>query len=90
MVSHDIFTIRQLCDRVLWLHEGEVRRQGPTAEVLDEYHDFLIGLAGKGARQVLALHGDKLYREPRGEDSPLEIDLIRQNTWTTSSKWPKN
>lgn len=36
-VSHRLAEVQWLCDRVLWLQSGEIRREGPTAEVLREY-----------------------------------------------------
>ena len=41
IVSHSIETLRQLCDKVLWLHDGEIIRLGDTDEVLDEYTEFM-------------------------------------------------
>lgn len=35
--SHDMGSIRQLCDRVLWMDAGELRLIGPPKEVCDEY-----------------------------------------------------
>jgi ABC-type polysaccharide/polyol phosphate transport system ATPase subunit len=37
VVSHDLFTIRRICSRVLWLEHGEVRMTGETNAVLDAY-----------------------------------------------------
>src|SRR5277367_5973964 len=36
-VSHQMNQIRRLCERVLWIDGGEIRRQGPTAEVSAVY-----------------------------------------------------
>jgi ABC-type polysaccharide/polyol phosphate transport system ATPase subunit len=36
-VSHDLGAIRQLCPRTVWLDEGRVKADGPSAEVIDEY-----------------------------------------------------
>ncbi len=37
IVSHDLFTLETLCDRVLWIEDGYVRMIGAAAEVLDAY-----------------------------------------------------
>ncbi|MBR3969000.1 MAG: ABC transporter ATP-binding protein [Clostridia bacterium] len=37
IVSHSLSTLRKLCTKMLWLHEGEVRMMGDTQEVLDAY-----------------------------------------------------
>lgn len=41
IVSHSLSTLRDLCDRVLWMHEGKLVKIGPTEEVLDEYEQFM-------------------------------------------------
>lgn len=38
VVSHNLNSVRQLCDRVLVLHNGAARFLGPTPEALSEYH----------------------------------------------------
>ena len=40
LVSHNNKSIRDTCDRVLWLERGELRLDGPTEEVLKEYEKF--------------------------------------------------
>jgi lipopolysaccharide transport system ATP-binding protein len=37
LVSHDLASIRNYCERTLYLKDGEVVALGPTAEVLDRY-----------------------------------------------------
>ena len=41
IVSHNNETIRSLCDRVLWLHEGEMKMIGTPDEVLPIYNKFM-------------------------------------------------
>jgi teichoic acid transport system ATP-binding protein len=43
LVSHNNKSIRDTCDRVLWLERGELRMDGPTEEVLKEYEEFTNG-----------------------------------------------
>ncbi|MCT9083309.1 ABC transporter ATP-binding protein [Streptomyces fulvoviolaceus] len=40
LVSHNNKSIRDTCDRVLWLERGELRMDGPTEDVLQEYEAF--------------------------------------------------
>ncbi|MCK1797322.1 ABC transporter ATP-binding protein [Streptomyces sp. XM4193] len=40
LVSHNNKSIRDTCERVLWLEHGELRMDGPTADVLKEYEKF--------------------------------------------------
>lgn len=41
IVSHDRKTIADLCDKVLWIHDGELVQFGPTTAVLDAYDEFM-------------------------------------------------
>lgn len=41
IVSHDMNTLEELCDSILWLHEGEIKQIGVPGEVLDAYRKFM-------------------------------------------------
>ncbi|MGN0371081.1 MAG: ABC transporter ATP-binding protein [Butyrivibrio sp.] len=41
IVSHNTETIKSLCDRVIWLHEGEIKMIGTVDEVLPVYDEFM-------------------------------------------------
>ncbi|MCI9416135.1 MAG: ABC transporter ATP-binding protein [Eubacterium sp.] len=41
IVSHNNETIRKLCNTVLWLHDGKVKMQGKTEDVLPYYEEFM-------------------------------------------------
>ena len=41
IVSHDLDPLRDLCGRVIWLHDGVVRMDGGTDEVIDAYCEFM-------------------------------------------------
>ena len=40
-VSHDISAIRRFCTRGIWIHNGEIQKDGEVNEVADEYLGFL-------------------------------------------------
>jgi ABC-2 type transport system ATP-binding protein len=41
LVSHNLHSIRLMCDRTLLLHGGEVRHDGDTSEAISLFHDLL-------------------------------------------------
>jgi len=41
LVSHSSGTIRQLCNRAVWIEEGITRAEGDTEDVLHVYEEFL-------------------------------------------------
>ena len=52
LVSHSNSSIRQICDRVLWMDQGRLLRDGPTEEVLPAYEATLPKKGGgKKAKQ---------------------------------------
>lgn len=41
IVSHNIETLKDLCDHVMWIHEGEIVENGEPEEVLKKYLAFM-------------------------------------------------
>ena len=37
LVSHNKFVVEEMCDRVIWLDNGEIRDEGETKKVVEEY-----------------------------------------------------
>ena len=43
LVTHDPYTVREFCDRAIWLDHGVVRQVGDPADVVDEYTETMLG-----------------------------------------------
>ena len=41
IVSHSIETLEKLCDRVMWMHEGEIMEIGAPERVLKQYQQYM-------------------------------------------------
>ena len=41
IVSHDLNTLKDLCDKILWIHEGEIKEYGKPQEILERYREFM-------------------------------------------------
>jgi lipopolysaccharide transport system ATP-binding protein len=41
-VSHNCEDVQRICDRVLWIHDHTIRKDGPAANVLAEYRTFTL------------------------------------------------
>ena len=41
IVSHSLDTITELCDEVLWLHEGKIKKIGEPKKIVEEYKEFM-------------------------------------------------
>lgn len=42
-VSHSVNQIKSLCDRVVWLDHGHVKKVGPAKEICEEYEKTMLG-----------------------------------------------
>lgn len=40
-VSHSLNQVKKLCDKVAWIHYGELREYGDTEDVVANYNDFI-------------------------------------------------
>ncbi len=43
LVTHDTSSVRDFCDRAIWLDHGVIRAEGEPAEVIDEYTETMLG-----------------------------------------------
>ena len=41
IVSHNLATLEELCDRVLWMHDGKKKMLGEPHEVIEKYREFM-------------------------------------------------
>lgn len=41
IVSHNMNTLKELCDKIMWMHEGEIKMIGTPEEVLPKYKAFM-------------------------------------------------
>ena len=41
IVSHSTNTICELCDKVIWLHDGVIKDQGEPEKIMAEYEEFM-------------------------------------------------
>lgn len=41
IVSHSIPTLKELCTKVMWMHNGEIKKIGEPEAVLKEYSEFM-------------------------------------------------
>lgn len=41
IVSHSLSTLADLCDVVMWMHDGKIRKIGEPAKIIAEYREFM-------------------------------------------------
>lgn len=43
VVSHDLASLRNICDRVVWIKDGNINMEGNKDEVIDKYIEYVKG-----------------------------------------------
>lgn len=51
-ISHDLGAVKELCSRVIWMEKGQIRMDGPTDQVVDEYFKSLVQESAKVGGEV--------------------------------------
>ena len=41
IVSHSTKTLVELCDKVIWLHEGLIKDEGNPETIMEQYEEFM-------------------------------------------------
>jgi lipopolysaccharide transport system ATP-binding protein len=78
-VSHDLNTVRTLCDQAVWLEHGEARASGPTNEVVDAYLAEVNRQEQLAARRGVSGDDDHLQRRGTREIEIVEVELLDAN-----------
>ncbi|CAJ1317919.1 ABC transporter ATP-binding protein [Paenibacillus nuruki] len=65
-VSHDTYSVKNFCDEVVWLKDGEVYRQGDVLAITNEYEDFMKS----------KIVEDTSVEEQQEKDMTLTIDSV--------------
>lgn len=72
IVSHSLGQIEQICDRSLWIHQGEIKADGPPHDIHLMYLDFM-GQKPQKKRLPVA--------KTNTEETPKENSNLRQQRW---------
>lgn len=68
-VSHDLASVKEMCDKALWLEHGQIKMYGDCTTVCNEYSNSLLDLKG-------AMFAEAESREDRDK---YDIDLSKRS-----------
>lgn len=75
LVTHDLASVRDMCDRGLWLDHGEIRGEGNPSDLVERYHAAMMG--GEPT-------GDGGVRRGSGEVRVESVELLMERTPTST------
>lgn len=76
-VSHALSQVRTICDRIIWLHYGEVRLDGPAEEVGLEYSKF-VHRFNKLSKEEKTEYQQSLKKRQSNTDQLDETDVHKK------------
>ncbi len=78
-ISHDMWNVRRLCDRILWMDDGQVRAYGPATEIAERYMAEVNLRAIANEKTALQSH-----RGGTGEVRFTQVDVLDRDLHATS------
>lgn len=81
IVSHSVGSLRDTCERVLWVHKGELRADGPARTVINDYIKW-TKQPGRGA--VGAASARKRNRAPSATSDTTKTAAARSTAGETA------
>ncbi len=79
-ISHDVWNVRRLCDRILWMDEGRVRASGPAGEIAEQYMEQVNLRALANQNTALESH-----RGGTGEIRYVAVNILDRSGRAASS-----
>src|SRR5438552_3782328 len=70
-ISHDMWNVRRLCERIIWMDEGRMRAIGPSAEIADQYMEQVNLRALANQQNALQSH-----RGGTGELRYTDVEIV--------------
>ncbi|HHY80976.1 MAG TPA: ABC transporter ATP-binding protein [Thermoanaerobacter sp.] len=84
IVSHDLNSIEKLCDRVVWIDKGIVKKEGMPRDVIRAYLDFLAEKDNKRALDIKEQKSEQVNLSEKhpvgtGEVEITNVKLLDEN-----------
>ncbi len=74
LVTHDLESVQEMCDRAIWLDEGRIAASGSVEQVLE---DYMVKVYAQAEKSLLAAESFDLTRElPPAEANAEEIAAL--------------
>jgi lipopolysaccharide transport system ATP-binding protein len=76
IVSHDRYAIQTICDRAILLDSGQIKKEGPSTDVLDYYHAMMAERDHYKIRQLVLADGRVATISGTGEVYITDAQLL--------------
>jgi lipopolysaccharide transport system ATP-binding protein len=80
LVTHNLREVQRMCDRAIWLDEGQIQAQGDVLDVLDRYVSYVLMNEKRGGKGSVLQAAQNKLQDPEG-GSPQK----RKTSWRSGS-----
>ena len=87
-VSHSLPQIEKLCDKVAWIHYGELREYGETEEVVAHYNEFINWFRTQNAAQKKVYQDDFKKKQREFDITQLKEKALKNGHTEAAIKGP--
>lgn len=78
-VSHDLGLVKRLADRAVFLHEGEVRAEGRTSDVVNRYVGMVLEQHAPRGEDEREPQGEATFRHGDGSSRVVSVELLDES-----------
>lgn len=83
-VSHDLSTLQLICNRAIWIHEGQLKAEGDPVQICQDYYAFTANnyssLSPEPTQSVVPQHGTGMARFVDLELDPSTSETVAVKT----------
>lgn len=87
--SHNTYQIEAICNRALWLHQGEVKAEGQPAEVVARYEQFLHSSEASLSSHSLAALSKPSTAAPEQQPRLKTVEIHLDNQLASLGETPQ-
>lgn len=85
LVSHEIGSVLETCNRGIWLDRGQIRMDGPVAEVAEAYESAARSGGTKAAQAVTSMAGAGVIHATVNPDGATDTDTATATAGATAT-----
>ncbi|MFB3170020.1 teichoic acids export ABC transporter ATP-binding subunit TagH [Neobacillus sp. 179-C4.2 HS] len=70
-ISHSISQVRSFCDKVIWLHHGQVQDFGRIGKVIKDYKEYIAWHKGLSAKEQRRYKNEMMAKQLKNEENDI-------------------
>jgi lipopolysaccharide transport system ATP-binding protein len=81
LVTHNLREVQRMCDRAIWLDQGQIQAQGDVLDVIERYVSHVLMSEKRGGKGSAPQASQERLQDPEGRSQPK-----RKTSWRAGSR----